>query len=862
MKRGQLYVVCILILLLLGCTGEGDSQRGPGQGTSGTLLVWHNWPYPESQLIDEIIDRFVETRPDVRIISEYVPSEEITERFITQANLGFAPDLLIGEETFLLNELVKRGLLRDLANINIDTHELMPETVDALTIGDAQYAIPFAAYTDVLFYNTNIVETPATTLNELLAAAKSGQRVALSTGFYHAYWGIKAHGGTVVDQEGNVALDSGFIDWLSWLDNAQKEPTVVFNAVYSELYQDFINGETAYFVGNSFDLPSLQNALGEDAVGVALLPGIDEPTGGFQELETMAISRNSAQPTLASELIEFFINTSQQRRIALSNFGQIPLHRRATFNTRLAPIPATLIAQRRLATIVPLEHVEIEDILRVHGTDIYRQVLEGNLSPEEGRDALVEAVELGEVNENFMQLLLAQSQIADHQIVAEESDPSIDLFLNIFRSIRAFLLRSMFRAQLVAMALILFISLAFSNLFWRRYQSRIEETVLRISPTRFSTAVTFILHVLRAVTFPFVGLLIIELTRRWFISQNRISGMLGEYEQLFSALILFQIIVALLYQTFDRDEARRIHYTFFLPGLFTLIMFFIVDGFADVSQVAEVVLTQLFNSPLTIRAFFFSTIGMYLWIGLVRALRNFLYWLLMRIGNYDAGELESTLTLISYLLFIIGFGYVFSLFDFDPTTTAAITGGLSVGIGFGMQQILANFISGLLLLFERSLQPGDVIEVDNQLNVVQDFSIRATRVRTVNNEELIIPNQTFFTSSFKTYTGTDSKVRISLIVETDCAIEPDKVIALMNETASTNPDVISDPAPSVFLLNYGNNVATFQLNVWIIEPMRRSPIMSQLKIDIWKMLKEHNVALPFPEMELLFPKPVPIKSDK
>lgn len=203
---------------------------------------------------------------------------------------------------------------------------------------------------------------------------------------------------------------------------------------------------------------------------------------------------------------------------------------------------------------------------------------------------------------------------------------------------------------------------------------------------------------------------------------------------------------------------------------------------------------------------------------------------------------------------MIAIGYVFTQYQFDTTTMAAITGGLSVGVGFALREILGNFISGFILLIERTLHPGDVIEVDNEISIVEDFSIRATTVRTRNNEEMVIPNQTFFTSSFKTYTGTDDKVRVGLTIQTDCVINPRRVIDLLKEAGVSHSDVLESPAPDATLLDYGNNVATFCLHLWVVDPMRSQKIISEVKLVIWDLLKEHGVALPFPEIELHFPK--------
>ncbi len=123
----------------------------------------------------------------------------------------------------------------------------------------------------------------------------------------------------------------------------------------------------------------------------------------------------------------------------------------------------------------------------------------------------------------------------------------------------------------------------------------------------------------------------------------------------------------------------------------------------------------------------------------------------------------------------------------------------------------------------------------------------------MNNDELVIPNQTFFTASFKTYTGSDKTVRVPIHVRTDCATSPAEVVRILEWTARQHPSVLKTPAPTVFVLDYGENVAKFQLNIWLDNPTLGPQVCSELKLLIWDAFVEHDVALPFPELELHLP---------
>lgn len=388
-------VILVLISLLLfvsfsACTNSSDQDSS---GLQGNLLVWHNWPNPESTLITELVERFESAHPGVTVVVEYVSSRDLDQRYMTSVSSGLGPDVIIGPELFLIRDLVDADLLLDLSTKDLHTDNLLSQAVDALWLDDTLYGIPFAAYTSVLYYNKELVETPARTLSELITESQSGQIVALPIDFYHAYWGIRTHGGEVLNEAGQVVVDDGLVAWLNWLNSAQAEPTIILNNVYDDLFESFTSGEVAYFVGNSSDLPDLRAEMGEDVVGVGLLPKRDEnPSGSFLEIETITINKRTAVPDLALALAEFFVTPGHQRQIALSDYGLIPLDQRVRFDRRLSPSTSMMVRQSREAVIIPLAHVETEDILRQVGTDLYIRVLEGVVEPEEGAQELVERV--------------------------------------------------------------------------------------------------------------------------------------------------------------------------------------------------------------------------------------------------------------------------------------------------------------------------------------------------------------------------------------------------------------------------------------------------------------------------------------
>ncbi|MFK7801021.1 MAG: extracellular solute-binding protein [Anaerolineae bacterium] len=842
-----------------------------------SLLIWHNWPLPESQLLTEVIDRFEEINPRVHITTEYVSPQSFNEQYVDRASSGLEPDLIIGLEPYLLYELTERALLLDVSELPLQTDGLLPGTIESLRRPDGQFAIPFTAYTDVLFYNKNHVSQPIQTLDEIIETASEGTRFALPTDFYHAYWGIQTFGGGAISPEAVLKEDVPFTNWLTWLYDAQQEPNILLNHVYQDLYQSFAQGDASYLIGNSLDLPFLENELGVGNVGVAPLPGVEpgENPGAFLELQTMAISSNASPPQveLAGELINFFINPSQQRRIALSSYGKIPLHEKVTFDERLAPIVSVLVEQAGRSDFFPMEHTPKTDYLRVVGTETYIQVLEGISSPQVAVEQLFDRVStVGEFSE--LDVLEVTQSHTSERTSGGESTLDISLFIDVAQKASIYFNRPIVQIQFIAIIVGLFFAWVISDLMWAilRQVAKLVRWLTEEKSARFKFLSNFeysgyehliigiktagrLAHaMLEAATFPILGFFMLMSVHTWLLEQGFLGGLLLKMEWFFFAYLVYSFASVLIDQILDKTTAQAANNRYLQPAFFICLGLAIFHNLADVFTVADITLTTIFSSPVTVRALFLSTIGLYLWVGLVRIAQNLLYQFILATTSHDPGGVKATLTLARYILIMIAIGYIFTQFQFDTTTMAAITGGLSVGIGFALREILGNFISGFILLFERTLHPGDVIEVDNEISIVEDFSIRATTVRNRNNEEVIIPNQTFFTSSFKTYTGTNDNVRVSLTVQTDCVINPRQVINLLKTAGVSHSNVLEDPAPDAELLDYGNNVATFRLHLWVIEPMRSQKIISDVKLAIWDSLKEHGVALPFPEIELHFPK--------
>lgn len=422
MKKQLQHIILLLgLLTLTACLGEGSNRSF--QLPSG-LYVWHTATGDEAIIIEELIARFQTINPNVTIVSEYVPSENLTEEFVAQSSAGLGPDVIVGLENHRLPELIATDLLLELTEYEFDHTQLFDNVTNALMVDTELYALPFSAQTTILYYNRDLTQTPASNLDDLFTEAQAGLQVAIPTSFNQAFWGVRAFGGHVLDENGRVIESEGFSQWLSWLDSTQKEPNIILNDNYTDLLNLFLEGKAAYFIGSSADLKEIQTTLGADSVGIRTLPEQAPPEieaepeeeeqsaveevleleteeevineepiedirpGSFLELEVIAISRVSAEKELSLELATFLTNPTQQRRLALSGLGLISLNNRLAFDARVFPIASILSRQRAQAVIVPLAALRTQQAVETVGNVIYLEVLEGVLTPEEAAERL------------------------------------------------------------------------------------------------------------------------------------------------------------------------------------------------------------------------------------------------------------------------------------------------------------------------------------------------------------------------------------------------------------------------------------------------------------------------------------------
>jgi len=187
----------------------------------------------------------------------------------------------------------------------------------------------------------------------------------------------------------------------------------------------------------------------------------------------------------------------------------------------------------------------------------------------------------------------------------------------------------------------------------------------------------------------------------------------------------------------------------------------------------------------------------------------------------------------------------------DLGALAIFGGALGVGLGFGLQRIASNFISGFILVFDRSIRPGDVISINEKFGWVQELRARYVVVRDRDGVETLIPNENLITTEVINWSYSDEQVRIKLPVQISYADDPEAAMEVLTQAAQTSQRVLQDPTPAARLMGFGDSGIDLELRVWISDPqLGVNNVRSELNIAIWKGFKAAGITIPYPQQDL------------
>lgn len=216
----------------------------------------------------------------------------------------------------------------------------------------------------------------------------------------------------------------------------------------------------------------------------------------------------------------------------------------------------------------------------------------------------------------------------------------------------------------------------------------------------------------------------------------------------------------------------------------------------------------------------------------------------------DRGISDAIKKLLHYFLVFVGLLLAMSLAGIEMGNFAVLAGAFGIGIGFGLQNIVNNFVSGLILLFERPIKVGDMIVVDQDWGYVRKIGLRSTVIETFDNSELIVPNSQLIAEKVTNWTLTTTRARVILPVGVAYGSPVEQVVEILREAAQNHPLVLDDPAPSALFVGFGDSSLDFELRCYIADVAKRLSVRSDLGQYVDRRFREEQVEIPFPQRDL------------
>ncbi len=276
-------------------------------------------------------------------------------------------------------------------------------------------------------------------------------------------------------------------------------------------------------------------------------------------------------------------------------------------------------------------------------------------------------------------------------------------------------------------------------------------------------------------------------------------------------------------------------------------------------RVLDYEIISIGNTPLTLASILAFVLVFLGFLVVARVLAAVVRrWMFRRI-DVERGVGYALSRVVQYATLAVGFFISFQFLGIDVSSLAIFLGALGVGIGLGLQNLTANFISGLLLLFERPIVVGDRVTVGVIEGDVESINMRATTVRSIDNTAVIIPNRDFVEQQVVNWSHGDRRQRLDIDVGVSYDSDVQEVVAALIEAGSSHPRVLSYPEPDVLLMGFGDSAWDMRLRVWIPDPKDHIVVRSDINKAVVAEFRKRGVEIPFPQRDVHWRSPLPFQ---
>ena len=363
--------------------------------------------------------------------------------------------------------------------------------------------------------------------------------------------------------------------------------------------------------------------------------------------------------------------------------------------------------------------------------------------------------------------------------------------------------------------------------------------------------VQYLLWGSKRIAFP-MSMLLYLLVARFVLAQFELNVIvLDVLTPLLLSMAAIQFIVYTLRLAFAPSAALRAWEGVVSLSIWSVVALHLIGWLPDVLQALDSIAMDLGDSRFSLLTLIKLLIAVLIFFVSANWLARLIDRRASSSENISPSMRVVMIKLSKFTLYFLAIIFALNSVGIDLTSLAIFSGAVGVGIGFGLQKIFSNFISGFILLFDRSIRPGDVITVGDRFGWVQALHARYVVVRDRDGVEALIPNENLITSEVTNWSYTDRNVRMKIPVQISYQDDPELAMKLMLECSTSNSRVLDDPPPVVRLLEFGDSGMLLELRAWILDPEDGvNNVRSDVNLCIWKSFKQHGITIPYPQRDV------------
>ena len=400
----------------------------------------------------------------------------------------------------------------------------------------------------------------------------------------------------------------------------------------------------------------------------------------------------------------------------------------------------------------------------------------------------------------------------------------------------------------------LFASLGLAWLLQRQFRQRVSPQASANRTLNIS------MNSLSRLLFPLLALALV-IPGRWALSHWYSTHLLNIVVPLLFALALIRAAVYMLRRVFSSQEWLRpwerfigwavwiglvLHVTGLLPEILALL-----------DDISFHIGKQRLSVLLIVQGILAFTISMLLALWLASSLEA----RIMQAGAMNINQRVILSKVTRTLLTLLGVLIALSMVGVDITVLSVFGGALGVGLGLGLQKIASNYISGFIILLDRSLHIGDIVTVDNRKGEVTLLTTRYVVLKIDDGTEALIPNDTFITSTVISQTYSDHRIRLILPIQISYTSPIETAMSIMVDAAKKQQQILTDPEPVVILKEFADSGINLELIIWVEDPEGGAlRLRSSLNLEIWSEFQKHGIEIPFPQREVRLVRPAKLEN--